>query len=101
MIEERTISYDLFESAKLKGFEDYTTHKGKIVLPTQSKLQKWLRDKYFINISIDVGQLINNWMYDIYSFKSPNTLNISMSDMIYQTYEDALEIALFETIKHI
>jgi hypothetical protein len=57
--------------------------------PTQSLLQKWLREKHNTFISVDV-----NYCYKIY-FK-----DVLLSESInYNNYEDALEVGLQEGLK--
>ena len=65
--------------------------------PTQSLLQKWLREKHDIHIIIQTG--INDKIW--YSFQllqiSNNTILLDKEEM-YNTYEEALEIALKESL---
>jgi hypothetical protein len=59
-----------------------------VAAPTQSLLQKWLREKHNINVFIDYGY---GYEYKIFSyFKRDGT---------FVTYEQALENGLLEALK--
>lgn len=75
--------------------------------PSQSTLQKWLREIHKINIVVDV-------IYDInqYCYKAHKTINQDFEQIVqrfgkkaeefsYPTYEEALELALIEALKQI
>ena len=57
--------------------------------PTQSLLQKWLREKYGIFVSVDV-----NYCYKIY-----NNDELHKESADYNNYEEALEKGLQEALK--
>lgn len=61
--------------------------------PTQSLLQKWLREIHNIHIELQYGK-INKYYYLIFK----NDL-CEFSSVISLTYEEALEIGLQETLK--
>jgi hypothetical protein len=116
-MEEQLITIKTAKLAKEKGFDELcnnyyagsdTIYKSKengihnsflfavlsCTAPTQSLLQKWLREKYDIHIGIEpygdntydyvlVSELIESDSDDEYSFA---------------TYEDALEAALYEAL---
>ena len=69
---------------------------------TQSKLQKWLREKHSIYITI-----VYDWhLFDvnIMSMQSNVSLESSLTGITphkFTTYEDALEAGLIEGLKHI
>lgn len=67
--------------------------------PTQSLLQKWLRDNYTIHIAI--YPLVNKgWCGDIREFNGSFYItNISNEFEAYNTYEQALEEGLQEALK--
>lgn len=67
--------------------------------PTQSLLQKWLRDEYGINISIMFSDLDDHlhrttYKYQLFTGKSPRVQTSN-----FKTYEEALEDALVEGLK--
>jgi ABC-type uncharacterized transport system permease subunit len=69
--------------------------------PTQSLLQKWLREVHNIHISIKIYTYINfNKIKHQFSIRNLNN-KITYSKTIYSisTYEEALEEALFESLK--
>lgn len=63
--------------------------------PTQSLLQKWLREKYSLHITI-FSSSQESWMYRI--TKPHQQLNEDFYDEDYDTYEDALEAALIKAL---
>lgn len=73
--------------------------------PTQSLLQKWLRDKYTINIVIDILEIPTSIKSGIrYSWRilNKNSTSFDIYDeslLGYLTYEEALEKALQEALK--
>jgi len=113
-MEEKLISFELAILSKERGFNErgvnsylsngeLTTIYGEYPAPTQSLLQKWLREIHGIDLSI-------------YSDKNPvNALNAGKCDKFYdclvkdekgnfqqlvdhKTYEDALEAGLKEAL---
>lgn len=64
--------------------------------PTQSLLQKWLREKHNLHITIAYGDLSNKYMGDIMSQDGKMLVGI---ECIYDTYEEALEAGLQEALK--
>lgn len=80
------------------------SHKPFIAAPTQSLLQKWLRESHNIHIWI---------LYKLDELKCPYELNVIIKDFsnlkflhildkeIYSTYEEALEKGLFNALNFI
>lgn len=64
--------------------------------PTQSLLQKWLREEHRLHICIAYGDLSNKYMGDIMSHDGKMLVDI---ECIHDTYEDALEEGLQEALK--
>lgn len=121
---EELISFETAKLAKEKGFfsfnvEDFYTVDKKLVYlrlypdesqdefidktrlltptPTQSLLQKWLRDKHKINISVepdwDTGNIVKCYVITIWFDKIIEPLKD------HKTYEQALEKGLQEALK--
>jgi len=73
---------------------------GNIEAPTQSLLQKWLREQYRLHITINVG-LPHNCPIMYYS----NVIKFGMhhkskfKSKFFNTYEEALEVGLQEALK--
>jgi len=108
-MKEQIISFKTAKLAKKKGFDvkaKWITYQlldedsnviekfnsSLLALPTQSLLQKWLRDKYNIQISIEL------WIYkkqQVYSYQ----INYNSSTRRFNSYEEALENALYESLK--
>jgi rubrerythrin len=72
--------------------------------PTQSLLQKWLREEHKINV--EVTWMCEKWFCDVYDLKTPMP-NKSMCKSLFnekegfKTYEEALEKGLLEGLKSI
>lgn len=109
------ISFETAKLAKEKGFDinqlsKYTSN-GKIAdrvfdfdnyceAPTQSLLQKWLRDVHQLLILIDVDTIFSEFIYSIWKISSDEEFELVKEDSNYNLiYEDALEQALIEALK--
>lgn len=121
-MEDKLIEFETAKLAKEKGFEKCSNWyhvetkqlsiadgsvyryqeelKGNdLPAPTQSLLQKWLREKHNINIMV-YPELYNGkityYHYDIYT-----DLSITYSENLFdfKTYEEALEFGLQEALK--
>ena len=85
------------DDANLNFYDRYS-------LPTQSLLQKWLRDIHNIHINIDCNA--GGWYYElmkcngttIYIEKGRNK-GMAYQGFNYETYEEALEAGLQEALK--
>ena len=84
-------------------FHDYNSYVGKLLFsaPTQSLLQRWLREVH----KIDCEAYLHNWTgtkferrYKYHRHKGVNYYNCVTSTSEYITYEDALEEGLYETL---
>lgn len=97
-----------------KWFYIDTTHKDGFFMatrgdtdidyprPTQSLLQRWLREKHSIHIQIDIGHDKEDVWYNYYVMrieKSHEFEPLCSSDDGLDTYESALEIGLQESLK--
>ena len=70
------------------GFGDIT------LIPTQSVLQKWLREEHSIDVLVDKGFLSNKYSYEVL-YKN----DMLDSEYVFKTYEEALEKGLYEALK--
>ena len=68
--------------------------KNAIALPTQSLLQRWLREKHKIDIIITSNLLGYGYML-YHRYPSKNITNSKS----FETYEEALEVGLQEALK--
>jgi hypothetical protein len=75
--------------------------KGLISAPTQSLLQKWLRDIHNIHTSIDNNnsEEKGKWCFDLHKLPAGVIYLWKRGDPVYNTYEDALEEGLFQALK--
>ena len=75
-----------------------------IQAPTQSLLQRWLREEHKIEVSISWEQNMN-WFYSIMWLWGTNAMitleldDINNTKSGYKTYEEALEQGLIEALK--
>jgi len=90
---------------------DFNDWKDSYSAPTQSLLQKWIREKYFIHI--EVHSRHSSWVFYIFNLSNWNReclLNIDWYGSndyliskniptILKTYEEALEVGLQEALK--
>lgn len=67
----------------------------RIQIPTQSLLQKWLREIHGLVIDIDYDGS-EKWFYTISKYPSTDFL---LSEGGYEKYEEALEYSLQESLK--
>lgn len=81
---------------KLYHSECYFDNSGiHISAPTQSLLQKWLREEHYIHITItSISQ--ESWQYHI--TKPGDTLDVNWNED-YESFEEALEDGLLEALK--
>ena len=88
------------QSENAFDLKNYNRHKGSTLssAPTQSLLQKWLRDKFHLDITIACNSLtsyfpvIQQLDVDGTTGKGPKYLNN------YRTYKEALEVGLQEAL---
>lgn len=64
-----------------------------ILAPTQSLLQKWLREVH--NIVIDISLYI---LSDSYYYSVHHDVTVDVGEHVYDTYEEALEAGLIEAL---
>ena len=107
---EQLITFETSKLAKEKGFEDITDctpfecvdtlkyPKGEVfVKPTQSLLQKWLREEH----DLDVNVMCLRYKRYFYKIFKHDVMLIQLNDVVisYPTYEEALEEGLQEALK--
>ena len=96
--DSNTLQFALNWKARLEYnsvFENPEQKSNLIKLPTQSLLQKWLREKYNIIVFVaPVIPLIGDYAYTI-ATRPSNEINAG----IYASYEETLERGLFEALK--
>ena len=112
-MEDQLISFKTAKLAKEKGFyiEDQNNHIPRYNLPTQSLLQKWLRELHNCFIEVGIHSPENkyftkrNLRYFVKINYYGKNFNIEMTDdedylkINIKTYEEALEIGLQEALK--
>ena len=112
-MEEQLINFETAKLAKEKGFKWVNNNKlfynsngclnllqfseEDVPAPTQSLLQKWLREKYDIDVIINTYRNQNQKYYKY--FISEKSKDVIKSEEYYNIYEDALEIGLQEVLQ--
>ena len=113
-MEEEIVSYDTAVMSKERGFNTYTTYWYSVKdrtptldgdrmfaleylqAPTQSLLQRWLREERFLLVyCIPNESVAGMWHYKV---EDAWTTNEDLSEH-YATYEQALEKGLMEALK--
>lgn len=108
-MKEQLISYETVKLAKEKGFKpnkrDNSVSRNSIdITPTQSLLQRWLREVHKIHIggevrwnSFEKQELIYEfWIKDMRKVKTSKRIHTYPSII---SYEEALECGLLEALK--
>jgi hypothetical protein len=117
-MKEELISFETAKLAHEKGFNiytskfydkhgdlqverpsfDLTTNEGNVAAPTQSLLQKWLREEKNQFIEIE-GSYRGDRILEVVEYS--NVVNICEVCDGFETYEDALEDALLKALTSI
>ncbi len=101
-MQEQIISFQLAKLAKEKGFNNNIII-GNVYNnnPTQSLLQRWLREVHniFVNADYFHGYKEDRFYYEIKIKSDENYCGNQDSDDNVYTYEEALEIGLQEALK--
>lgn len=79
---------------KNSEIEEYQFSEEIFTAPTQSLIQKWLREKHNIHIETEY-----KWEYDYYVFHIGRAGKIARGLKGFKTYEEALEKGLQEALK--
>ena len=122
-MEEQLISFETAKLAKEKGFggKELTTlngyfrggilcsipcnnksdfcHEDEFSAPTQSLLQKWLREKHHLIIIVAYQYEHDSTPYSYWIYKEFQSLPINQWVNDLNTYEEALEVGLQEALK--
>ncbi len=69
--------------------------------PTQSLLQKWIRDVHNIYTTVIPSYVNNELVKDAFLFENPHLKKVNQCKNYYPTYEEALEHGLIEALKMI
>lgn len=128
MIHEEIVTFEVAKLAKEKGFDVPTAEfynddgnigcyprafnhnefpDGDYAAPTQSLLQRWLREEKGVTICVDIFD--DGWFFDISIFCKQDTgvyevdipYKSSNVSPVYDTYELALEEALKYTLENL
>lgn len=99
---EQLISSKTAKLAMEKGYARKDRKEAPFIfLPTQSILQKWLRDIH--EIYIEIRWNMDSKPYHFIVIKAPNVTKKERSAYVehpgFKKYEDALELALQESLK--
>lgn len=93
---DQLISIETAKLANSKGFPCYIKVND---FPTQSLLQKWLREKHGINVEVFLSYEFpyNTYFYRV--MKIGKYFTLSHTDFESNIYEEALEAGLQEALK--
>ena len=91
-------NYPIISNPQEESPYDWNSRKGYSI-PTQSLLQKWLREKWFIHIVIQVfhSTIGKEWTFSADVFYENG--KIDRSGLTEDTYEEALEQGLIKALK--
>lgn len=119
IVEDQLISFETAKLAKEKGFNEVSSacfdingkshfginHKNDLggsvySSPSQSLLQKWLREKHKLHVKIDDWEL-SKWYFSLVDGRELPTKKITLREKPFEfsSYEDALERGLEEALK--
>lgn len=120
-MKEELITFETAKLAKEKGFEQskwdmaYSENnplepiteamhirKGqRYSAPTQSLLQRWLREEHEIELYVKIDAILDSRKYSFVTFNCKNldVLHLPLHNYVFDTYELALEKGLFEALK--
>lgn len=114
-MKEQLISFETAKLAKEKGFKCNSSdcswaylntngmamsydEKSCVLIPTQSLLQKWLREKHDLHLCVGLDRsLIEEPNYNYQLINHSQTVDYSETN--FKTYEEALEKGLYEALK--
>lgn len=82
----------------------YGSNTNMYSVPTQSLLQKWLREKHSLYILLEETETLSldsgiGFYYKIIKVKDKEHLRLDYSMYFYKTYEEALEVGLKEGLQ--
>lgn len=82
------------------GMTGRTNKDILIYIPTQSLLQKWLREKHGVKVVVDTDMTLS-WIHNIQSLhpQASYTGLYIESNNVYSTYEEALEPGLYRALE--
>lgn len=90
--------YDIVEESPFEE-NDVDYDSLRYSAPTQSFLQKWLREVHNIHIHICYFTESNTWNVDLYKLPNNDLINNPMEFSKNNTYEQALEVGIYEGLK--
>lgn len=103
-VDKRSQLYDIHKdviSINSTTVDNWNKFETVVSAPTQSLLQRWLREIHSLHIMIVPLTGLDNWVYSIHEdstidFKKVVEFNYNLS---YKTYEEVLEKGLQEALK--
>lgn len=83
---------------KVKNSEFYKDNENITTKPTQSLLQKWLREVHKIDIIPTFSKNSRTYGYNMYYTEENKPVYINKNSIKATTYEEALELALYKAL---
>ena len=98
MEEDDSAFIDVMDDIQLENHNHFE-FENRYSAPTQSLLQKWLREKYNIIVLITYQYKFDSTPYSYWIYKENNDLPLNQWINDLNTYEEALEKGLQEALK--
>lgn len=96
-------SFFSYENSNNENYNSKEWAPGYYSAPTQSLLQKWLRDEWDTHIKIDfcviTGEDRSWWSYRLYNISTCTPHPVTCEEFEYKSYEEALEAGLLEILE--
>lgn len=88
------------KSGGLYAYDFFSSFDNMVIAPTQSLLQKYLREKHEIIVTIGLDRTTApKYFYEAYKYSHFGNYDGCNSKFTYRTYEEALEEGLMEGLK--
>lgn len=101
MSEDDSAFIDIMDGNELENHNhiDFIDFEDRFSAPTQSLLQKWLREKHHLIIIVAYQYEHDSTPYSYWIYKELQSLPINQWVNDLNTYEEALELGLQEALK--
>lgn len=92
------LEFEPYMGGQSSIIKEFYQSKHYTLAPTQSLLQKWLREKHSIFCEVKVGLQHNDFMFSSYIITKDGR-GYKFRSNFYDTYEEALKYGLQEALK--
>lgn len=94
----KTLDGDIIHNSERKDTPEHDRSEQYLMQPTQTLLQKWLREEHDISVSIETEWHGGQFYYGVYIWDGFND-DENLEGFIFPLYEDALEKGLVVGLK--